>query len=139
MSEATPILLSHPSYPLAPFDTPSKSAERRAELLLIAEEVVGAAVLAGWRRPRRRVYSRGHSIYVTMKLGGKRRVLVRISDHAPSRPMGGEGELPTLMVTLDVPGNISNAVRWLEQTAEQHREQAAENQAISEGRVAEAA
>ncbi|MEM9414802.1 MAG: hypothetical protein AAGA29_04905 [Planctomycetota bacterium] len=116
---ATPIL---PSHPLSPFDTPSASAERRRELQLIEQEITGAAILAGWRHPRRRVFSRGHSIYVELRLTSRHRVVVRISDHAMSRPVGGAADQwPTFVVTADVPGALSHCIRWLEAEAEAFR------------------
>lgn len=120
---ATTILSAPKSHPLFPVDTISKSAERRAELQRIEEEITGAAVLAGWKRPRRRVCSRGHSIYVQLKLGNAREVRIRISDHAMSRPAAtAEDIMPLFIVTLEVPGAISHCIAWLERTATEHRE-----------------
>ena len=118
MSLATPIVPVPESHPLYPVDTLSASAERRRELLLIEEEIVGAALLAGWRKPRRRVRSRGHSIYIELRLKVKHRVTVRISDHAASRPIGGPlDDWPLIVVTAGVPGAVSHCIAWLEREA----------------------
>lgn len=120
---ASKILPVPASHPLFGMDNLSASAQRRIELQRIEEEVVGAAILAGWRQPRRRVFSNGHSIYVKMRLGRAHEIAVRISDHAMSRPLATAQDIvPIIIVTLGVPGAISHCVNWLERTAAEHRE-----------------
>lgn len=107
----------YPSLPMDAFTSTRVSERRKLDLWAIEIEVTHHARQCGWKVRRRRVYSEGHSIYIDLRLGRKLDVTLRISDHAPGRPIGLPGDLPLILVTMDVPGSLKHAKTWLNEVA----------------------
>lgn len=103
------------------FYLPSRMDQRRAEVRHAVEEIVEAAEAAGWTITQRRTFSKKCSIYIDCHLINGVAVTIRVSNHAPSRPLGLRADRPTVLVLVGFPGGISHATAWLQRTAEEVR------------------
>ena len=96
----------------------SKKQQRRHTVSVAADDMAQAAEEAGWTLSKRWNGSSGHSVYLLLRLSARLKILCRVSDHSPNRPIGIANEPPTILVLLGVPGCFVHAKEWLKSTAE---------------------
>lgn len=108
------ILSSQQTAASATVETPySRSAMRRQAVESAADQLADYAQAAGWRVRQRLTFSRGDSIYITLRATKSREVDLRISNHCPNPIDPKSLARPLLLVVPKVPGAFDGAKRFL--------------------------